>query len=188
MSSTTEEKLAAAIERLARSKQDQEAWDELAGCLWPLIAAINFRILRGDRELAEDASQESLLRIFRYVRFDEFRNKANDFESYARAIARNVGRRYLAQLLHEPSYLQEELEPQTNNARGADLGEERIVQRDEIATLLAGLSPEERRLVGLLEQGASLSEIAEALGISYSNAAVRVYRLRQTLSNPLKTS
>jgi len=178
------EKLAAAVERLAISKTDAEAWAWLVECLWPLVLAINFRILRGNQDLAEDAAQETFVRVFQYVRFEEFREKPGDFEFYARAMAGNVGRSYLSWILREPSYSQEPVE----DLEGGDESVERaLIGRDEIATLLAGLNPEEQKLALLLGDGASLGEIAEALGISYSNAAVRVHRLRQSQAKQLKT-
>lgn len=186
MSSVTQEKLADAVERLSRSKADEEAWQVLVSCLWPLIVAINFRILRGDRGLAQDAGQETLLRIYRYVHFEEFAKKPAEFESYARAIARNVGRSYLARLLREPSYEYEELEGQNEPDPHKESREQITIQKDEISSILAGLSPDEQLLAKLMQDGASLDEIANTFGISYSNAAVRVHRLRLVLSRSLK--
>jgi RNA polymerase sigma factor (sigma-70 family) len=188
MSSTATEKLPAILKRLRRSRSDEEAWRMLVRYLWPLVVAVNFRVLRGDRELAEDASQEVFLRIFRYVRFDDFVDKPEDFQSYVRAICRNVSRSYLARLLHEPSYLQEELADEAGRTAGpkSEDAERGIIRRNELSTLLVGLDPEDQKLVLLLQEGASISEVAAALGTTYSNAAVRIHRLRQNLSNSLK--
>src|SRR6266481_1527611 len=118
MSSTIADKLSPILKRLCRWRADDEAWQMLVRHLWPLVVAINYRILRGQRDLAEDASQEVFLRIFRYVRFDDFVSKPEDFQSYVRAICRNVSRSYLSQLIREPSFLQEELRDQDGKSAG----------------------------------------------------------------------
>ncbi len=50
--------------------------------------------------------------------------------------------------------------------------------RDE---LLSGLDPADQQLMKLLIEGYTLPEISSRLELSYSNAAVRLHRLRQTL-------
>jgi RNA polymerase sigma factor (sigma-70 family) len=189
MSSTATGDLSTTLKRLYRSRSDQAAWDLLYTQLWPLLVGINYRILRGHRELAEDASQEAFLKIFRYVHFGDFVEKPEEFRSYVRAICRNVSRTYLSRLLKEPSFSQTELDTEPERPAGFSGRDEELaaLERDALAHLMNRLSLEDQRLVALLQQGADLGEIAQSLGISYSNAAVRLHRLRQRLSKSMNT-
>ena len=188
MSRISTDQLLQILKRLERSRADEEAWDRLYGYLWPLLVAINYRILRGDRQLAEDASQEVVLRLYRYVRFEEFQDKPDDFLSYVRAISRNVSRSYLSRLLREPSFSQLELDglEASKSGAGENDAEQSAILRSEVSAATASLDQNDRELLHLLRAGATISEIAERLGITYSNAAVRIHRLRSTLSKSLK--
>jgi len=189
MPAVNTDKLREILKRLERSRADQEAWNLLYRHLWPLLVAINYRILRGDRELAQDASQEVVLRLFRYVQFEDFQDKPEDFLSYVRAMCRNVSRSYLARLLREPSFSQQLLESREllKSPTGENDAEERAILRSEMTAATASLDSDDRKLLDLLRAGATISEIAERLGITYSNAAVRIHRLRLALSKSMKT-
>ena len=47
--------------------------------------------------------------------------------------------------------------------------------------------PDDQRLAELLLKGVATSEAAERLGLTYTNTAVRIYRLRQLARNAMKT-
>src|SRR5438270_7979499 len=93
------ESFAEAVKRLAKRRSDAEAWETISTILWPLLFATSYRIQRGNRAMAEDAAQESLMRLLRYVRFEQFKDTPEAFCSYALATCRNVNLSYLAFLL-----------------------------------------------------------------------------------------
>lgn len=176
------------VRRLDASRSDESAWKLLNACLWPLLLATSFHILRGNRHLAEDATQEALLRLFRYARFEDFRDNPEAFRSYALVICRNVCRRYLSQLFREPAYSGEVPEDrhETESLPGGD--PELIAIRSNIfIRLFLDLDSEQRELLNLLLQGYSIAEIASRLGIKYTNTAVRIHRLRKDIAKSLKT-
>ena len=189
MDKTSSEILSSVLGRLDRSRMDNLAWQTLYKRLWPLMVGTNYRILRGHRDLAEDASQEVFLRIFQYVQFKNFVGKPDDFTRYVRAMCRNVSLTYMSKLLREPSFFQEELKNDSGGdgrSRWSD-PERELVKRGEISRFLADLDPRDQKLLALLASGATIAEIAEQLGLTYSNAAVRIHRLRNVLHKSLKT-
>lgn len=194
MSAAVTDKLGAILERLEASRSDDAAWTLLYQQLWPLVFSISYRVLRGVRDLAMDASQEAFLRIFRYVRFTSFKDRPDEFKAYVRAVTRNVARTYLEKLLRSPSFDPRKVEHAESEGslgpsgfgRGEDT-ESAVIRRDELRHLLEGLDRAERELAMLLAEGRTVPEIAERLGLSYSNTAVRIHRLRRSLSNLLKT-
>lgn len=194
MSPEVTDKLGPILERLEASPRDDEAWALLYQQLWPLVFSISYRALRGVHHLATDASQEAFFRLFRYARFASFKDRPDEFRAYVMVVARNVARTYLKKLSHSPSFDAkegEELESegslgQVGIGRGENT-ESAIIRQVELRNLLEGLDRAERELAMLLAEGHSVPEIAERLGLSYSNAAVRIHRLRRSLYNLLKT-
>ena len=57
--------------------------------------------------------------------------------------------------------------------------------REWLAMSLRGLSSVDREILSLTIQGYSLSDLAEATGLSYTNAGVRLHRLRKRLRKSL---
>src|SRR5438105_1398660 len=140
MSLTTSDKLIASIETLAHSRDDERAWGMLFNNLWPLVFATSYRILRGNRDLAEDASQDVFLRILRYARFEDFIDNPEAFKSYVRTICKNVCISYLARLLRQPappSNQQEEID-KLPDKQSTDV-ETAAIHRDQLSALLADL-------------------------------------------------
>jgi RNA polymerase sigma factor (sigma-70 family) len=165
------------LARLAAAPEDREAWDELYRNMWPFVFATNYRLLRGQREPAEDISQEVFLRLQRYCPFAKLQD-AEKFRHYLYAMCRNTCYSYYKQLtkLSEIS-LGQLLEQQADDP---DMMQQ--VESDELLRDLASqLGREDRRLLRLLTSGYSLSEISGMTGLSYSSVGVRVYRLRRRL-------
>jgi len=160
--------------------------------LWPLVFATAYRVLRGDHGLAADAGQEVFFRLYRYTRFDDFAGRPEAFVPYVLAMCRNVGRDYLSKILREPPVSEDELrellkDVEKGRSREADDPELAAIRSDELSSFLSSLRDQDRSLAELLLNGADTSEVAQALGLSYANAAVRIYRLRQLVRNTLKT-
>lgn len=167
------------ILQLAKNPRDPEPWRMLHLRLWPYVMALSYRHLGAAREVVEDASQEVFLRLVQYPPFDRITSPAA-FYAYVRKICSNVAADYRLQVgrLREVQ-TPEESSPEHPESRRPDLDVETDRLRDE---LLSGMNDSDKHLVHLMFEGYSLNEIAEALGISYSNAGVRVHRLRQRMS------
>lgn len=147
---------------MARVAQGQRwAYDEL----YARYRAPIFRFLTrrtGTRAAAEEAHQETWLRVYRYrSRYDPGR----PFRSWLFAIAANCGRdaaRPDPALHHLP------LEP----GDPMDL-------RDQLVSALAAVDAEERRLLLLAAEGFTGPEIAQMLGLGAGAVRTRLYRARQ---------
>jgi len=175
----------AAIARLARSADDAEAWQQLFGHYWPFVLATNYRMLGGLRELAEDASQDVFLRLIRYRPFRRLKDPAA-FKAYLAATCRNVCRDYLRWYLTRDTHAsKEETQPSAEVRAPGPSGEDEVLASEALQELLRPLDEDERRVVRYLLEGYGLGDIAQALGITYTNAGVRVHRLRAKLRNYL---
>lgn len=169
------------LSRLARAPDDDEAWSELYVSQWPFVFAINYRLLRGQRDLAEDLSQDVFIRLRRYCPFARLREPAS-FRAYLAAVCRNVFRSYLRQSLSRGEIGLEELGTGGLSLLSVDTKADEQLEADELLRdFLGALAPRDRRLLRYLIDGHSLKEIAKATGWSYTNAGVRVYRLRRQL-------
>lgn len=160
--------------------------------LWPLVFATNYRILRGDRGLAADAGQEVFLRLYRYARFQEFSERPDALLSYVLAICRNVSRNHLSLILREPPVSADEVQAamdETENAWAsrAENPEVAAIRSNQLSVFLSSLDPEDQQLVELLLRGSTTPEIAQRLGLTYTNAAVRIHRLRRLARNTMTT-
>lgn len=160
---------------LAVAPGDQDAWKRLYCLMWPLVFAVSFRTLGDARDLAEDASQEVFLRLARYGA--EWKvTDPNDFRRYISTVARNVCRSLLKRVSESIKWLELNDEVSSEPAQ-----ETSLVAADLRNRLAHGLNPEDQKLIELIMDDASVSEIANALHLKYGAAAVRVHRLRKRL-------
>ncbi len=185
------QELVGILKRLALDRSDNESWKALYLLMWPLVFATAYRTLRGDRELSADAGQEVFLRLYRYARFDEFTENPEAFPSYVSVMCKNVSRDYLSKILREPQLSETEFQEslvEFEQERSRDLSPElSAIRSGEVSAFLSSLDPDDRRLADLLLKGMATSEAAERLGLTYTNTAVRIYRLRQLARNAMKT-
>jgi len=186
MEPVTKEQLTEALQRLARARDDQQAWQILFAGSWATGLSASHRVLRGELDLAKDVTQEAFKRIVHYCNFGEL-DDADAFLAYLRAVCRNTARDALRQLVPDARALPlEELET-TAPKRGLPDTPEQLLRAKQLQDqLLTKLDREDQQLLKLLVEGYSLSEIASRLGLSYPNAGVRLHRLRKTLRNYLK--
>jgi RNA polymerase sigma factor (sigma-70 family) len=171
------------LQRLARSPEDQHAWTALYHQLWPFVFAINYRLLRGRRELAEDLSQDVFLRLQRYCPFERLK-KTEDFKAYVAVVCRNTCRNVLRSARHELP-LDEICDPDTLELPAAFDMAKQVEADDLLRDLIGCLGPEDRNLLRLILHGYGVWEIAERSGLGYSAAGVRVFRLRRKLAGVL---
>ena len=130
------------------------------------------RLSNGNRDMANDLVQETFARFISYraierVKNDRHaqsflmktcRNLAIDRDSRARDIV-VVGLEDLEHLPAEPSFLSEV----------------------EIEEILNKLEPAEQQILRWIQEGLTISEIARNLGIAYSAAGVRIFRITKRL-------
>lgn len=163
---------------LRREPNNEQHWESLYKLLRSFVWAIAYRSLSGDREMASDATQETFLRLFRYTDFHSF-TLPEQFLAYVATVVRHASVN-LKRGAWEHSADLEAAESRQVPTR--DVESLNAIARREI---LDRLDKPNRRLAELLFQGQTLSAIARELGISYSAAGVRVFRLRRRLRNSL---
>ena len=107
-------------------------------------------------------------------------------------MCKNVSRDYLSKILREPQLSEAEfqeslVEFELERSREAVSPELSAIRSGEVSAFLSSLDPHDRELADLLLKGTGTSQVAERLGLSYANAAVRIHRLRQLARNAMKT-
>ena len=174
---------AAAIAKLAVSPDDEAAWRDLYLVAWPYVLTVMYRLLRGARELAEDASQEVFRRLARTSPFGELLDP-DDFRAYLWTLCRNVSRNYMRKLgLRKISlaHLRENLPKSSVDDPHYEM------EAKELLDLLASrLEHGDREILRLLFEGYSLRDIVESTGLTYANTAVRIHRMRKGLNEFLQ--
>lgn len=170
------------VKRLAAVPNDQLAWAEFYRELWPFVFGVTYRRLRGARDLAEDAAQEVFIRLARTRPFEGLSN-SDALRAYVWRVADNAARDYLNRSLRRQSVEAGPLEPGDNREPTAlqTAVDERIQLKEWLAVALRELPSVDGAILSLLIDGYRLPEIAEATGLTYSNAGVRVSRLRKRL-------
>jgi len=143
------------------------------------------RILRGQLDIARDVAQEVFQRVVRYCDFSQLKDP-DAFLLYLKAISRNAARD-AATALGAAAVVESVEESVIENLRVSPETPENLVRAQQLMSeLLVQLDEESRDLLNLLIQGYTVAEIAARLNLSYSNAGVRLHRLRQLLRNYLK--
>jgi RNA polymerase sigma factor (sigma-70 family) len=171
------------LPRLKENPHDGQLWEELYANTRPFVYSIVFRSLRGSAGVAEEATQQTFLRVFRYCDFNEF-SDADEFLAYLSTIARHCA---LDTAKREAPYTPTALEVLACDFLPSQpTPEQRQRARDELDGVLDHLEEGESKLVHLLMEGMAITEIAKTLNITYPAAAVRIHRLREKLSKKLK--
>ena len=169
---------------LAKAADKVEAWRQLYELMWPFVFALNYRLLRGARALAEDASQEVFLRLVRYCNFSKLQTP-EPFRAYLAAMCVNVSRNYVKQIMKET---QPSESGGTKHTEQFEWSPEQHFQAQELLRRISEpLNNVDRELVSLLVQGYKIPEIVDSVGLTYENAVVRVHRLRAKLRKLLKS-
>jgi RNA polymerase sigma factor (sigma-70 family) len=182
----SEKRLGEPLEQLARSPVDEDAWELLYQRWWPYVLAVNYRMLRGHRDLAEDASQDVFCRLLQYCDFQQVQ-QPKQFRSYLSVMCRNVVRDRFSRTKQEEQIRTSQFEQliQREISTGVHL-EETVNSREILSKLREHLTEGDRKLLSLMIADESIDQIASNLGISYSYAGVQVHRLRERLRKLLK--
>jgi RNA polymerase sigma-70 factor, ECF subfamily len=165
------------LRRLAsHSYADPDTWEELYRILWPWLLAKAHTRLTGDLALAEDISQEVMLRLLRGPQFGVFENAAR-LRGYVKQVCEHL--------------VIDEIRKQ--KARGVHVSDQDVPARS--ADLLLGLTLGEARarledddsiLLNLLLAGLTPTEIARQLSLSTRTVYNKTSELRQKLRRLVK--
>jgi len=135
--------------------------------------------------IAEDAAQQAFARVLRYGDFSKLQDPTA-FLNYLKAVCRRVARDDLTRLARHTGHASlAELEAELPSRTATPEQDFVAVELEE--ELMQQLNESERDLLKLLVAGYGVSEIREKLGLNYSVVGVRVFRLREKLSNYLSS-
>jgi RNA polymerase sigma factor (sigma-70 family) len=185
------EALRAAIGELRKARSSEGAWGAIYRALAPMAKGIAFRMLRGDRDAAQDVVHDAFIALYRAADFDRL-TSSEDLTNYFAAMVRNKA---LDVLRAATSRRTVQISPGTEPVADEELLTEGFDTRADnspsseqltgvgqaLAEAVKGLSKPDRVLLALLMQGYSSSEVATRLGLTYSAAGVRIHRLRDRL-------
>jgi RNA polymerase sigma factor (sigma-70 family) len=174
VSGDSQERAAEALHRLASNRFDEEAWRTLFNLLWPFAVAVCARLHGGDTSSAQDAAQESLVRLARYAPFKDL-HTLEVARAYLRTVCRRVVHSY---------YAQQDTQLSVTTDMTALLASDDLDPEQELGakllfeTILEKLEDDDRKVLRMTVAGYSLTEIANELQIEYNAAGLRVHRLR----------
>ncbi|MGB7283339.1 MAG: sigma-70 family RNA polymerase sigma factor [Candidatus Acidiferrum sp.] len=182
MEIVTKTQLADALRHLATDRNHQDSWRVLFLGAWGTGLSAANRTLRGQIDLAKDVTQEAFQRLIKYCNFQELQDP-DAFLSYFRAVCRNVARDALTRFAPElaAQVPLEELETPSPRVEKPATPEELARAEQLKRELLAALDPADEQLFKLLIEGYTLPEVSSRLNLTYTNAAVRLHRLRLML-------
>lgn len=179
MSDHRKQEEARLIEKLAEEPHDEQAWRDLFNLEWAFVLAHCYRDLRGHRNLAREAAQEVFERLVQYQPFPDLR-KAGAFRAYLSSTCHNVCMDYLRRMVSDRR-LEEILVRDASMRESPASADERLEQKELLERVLGELTPDDSELVWHVAQGYTLEETARRLGMSASNARVRMHRIRKRL-------
>jgi RNA polymerase sigma-70 factor (ECF subfamily) len=154
------------------------------------------RMTNGDREEAEDITQEAFIKAYRSL--DSFRGQAS-FSTWLYKIATNlcIDRARTKKRRPQQAYsLDEPMDKEEEGGGGREIADSRFepskgVERDELRTLVrqtVGEMPEKQRQVLIMcdLQGMPYEDIAAALDIPLGTVKSRIFHARADLARRLK--
>ncbi len=168
-------------------RRNSEAWSRIYSYFWPYVVRLAYQYTNCNKELTEEVAHETLVRLFRYGRFDR-QWKLEELRRYLTTICQRVAAglmsgRYGKQREGMASY-DEAKEHESNEHVPSP---EELLRVEELYTsILNQLTHTDRQIVTMLVEGYSLKEIAAALSVKYNTVTTRVSRLRSNLRNLLE--
>jgi RNA polymerase sigma-70 factor (ECF subfamily) len=159
----------------------------------PRVFHVAHRFFR-DRSQAEEAAQETFLKAFTQLKSFEGRGS---MEGWLTRIATNTCLNLIRTASRRPELVTAELsedetdwlEKKVSEGAGSHHrdAEDRVVAADLAERLLAGLSPEDRLALTMIDgEQASVSDVAEMTGWSESKVKVRAFRARKKAREALE--
>jgi RNA polymerase sigma-70 factor (ECF subfamily) len=160
------------VERAA--KGDHDAFASLAPAVFPRLSGVAQLILR-DRELARDAAQDTLIRVWRDL---PGLRDPDRFDAWLYRLAVRTSLNLIRRRRHRPTEVQ--IKPLDVPSIADESG--RIADREVIDEGLRRLPPEWRAIVVLhFYLGLSLPETAHALGLPVGTVKSRLHRSLVTM-------
>ena len=152
------------------------------------IFGLCLRMLSGDRDDAEDAAQESFVKVYRGMA--GFRMEAK-FSSWLYRIAVNTCKNKLASAPHKRGKLHRPLDAaETDSAPSSPSPAQELAAKGKRRAIEAAIAklPEEQRILVILRdiEGRSYEEIAEATGLNPGTLKSRLNRGRRQLQEWLR--
>ena len=158
-------------EAIRRTPDDEAGWDAWFREIYPQVLYITARRCERDIALAEEATQGAMERFLRYRAYERVDSDRSAVAYLARTAIR---------LLTDDWRRRERESPLSEKGDAERAGDFREVE-DDFRSLLAYVSPEDRLVLEMVLAGYSVRELAEALGIGYSAAGMRVHRAKNRL-------
>ena len=167
-------------EALQRGEQDavRELYDRFDG----LVFAVSLRVL-GDRQRAEEASQQTFLQAWRHAdRFEPGRDFAPWLATIARRAAIDIGRREA----RRPTDALDDARADDGALAHSDPSAEDVERVWAVRAAIDQLEPTDRELVRLQHlESLTHAEIADRLGIAIGTVKSRSFRAHRRLSQKL---
>lgn len=167
-------------EALQRGEQDavRELYDRFGG----LVFAVSLRVL-GDRQRAEEASQQTFLQAWRHAdRFEPGRDFAPWLATIARRAAIDIGRREA----RRPTDALDDARADDGALAHSDPSAEDVERVWAVRAAIDQLEPTDRELVRLQHlESLTHAEIADRLGIAIGTVKPRSFRAHRRLSQKL---
>jgi RNA polymerase sigma factor (sigma-70 family) len=135
--------------------------------MWPFALATNYRLLKGDRSLAEDATQKVFLKLLERGDFEAFKS-GEHFKNYLERMCSNMA---LDLLRAAPR--RREVSLNIDLAASVDPLLDRVMYEE----LMKKLDQDDQTLLRLFLAGHTLVEVADKLQTSISTVARRRRRL-----------
>lgn len=160
---------------------DRDALGALASAHWRSMRRIAYAEL-GDRALAEDAVQEALIRL---VRFIHTYDPSRPFGAWLRTLVRNAARQARARRVrrtHREHAVAAAPQPRADPERRLDL----VRKASDAFEAFCALPARQRQLVELVDRGGlSPTEAAAELGIAPGSARSQLFAARRALRSRL---
>ncbi|MBK8020529.1 MAG: RNA polymerase sigma factor [Chloroflexi bacterium] len=177
----TDESLAEALQR-----GESAALEELVARHYDALTGYLYRLLHGDRSLAQDMVQETFLRALRGIRLYQ---PARPFKPWLYAIATNLARDHYQRADTRRTEAMPEADDSQPALANAFTGDERLIAQEEAREVMASLAslPNAQREVLILHfyQDLPLAAIAETLDIPLGTVKSRLFngvaRLRERM-------
>lgn len=177
--------LETALAALRRDADDPSAWAALYRCLARLSRAYLYRLAERRADVREEITQDALVR---FVSYSPWRKDWTQLPSAGQVV------RYLQEALRSALHARWKKE----GAEAAVLGSQATMDPDRIGKddvedderllrrISRDLTQDELELLALKQEGQSLSQIADTLGINYTAAGGRIHRLKKKIVELMK--
>jgi len=130
------------------------------------------------RDWAEDALQETLMRVLRYFRSGKGLDTPERLPAFVLSFCRNITREMLKDLSRSRQVNELNADPVDSRV---DLEFEVVSmeQREMVHTILSGLGEKDGKLLRALLEGAEKEELCERLGVTSNYLRVLLFRARK---------